>query len=470
MIGCGQAACARFQVGMGFYRIACLTALLGASTACSGQSLYDLLMEAKSYDVKYLSSKSAEQAAAFKAAQTRAALRPSLDATGSVAREQDEFPVNKQANTLVGLLGGAGDDVEQQTQYNTQKQIGLQAKQAIYNRGSSLTVEQAELSVQSAQVDVQLVEQDLILRVCQAYFDLLAADEALALAQASRDAALAQAVLSKRGYELGKTTITDEREVRAKLDIANAQLLSAQNDVEVKQLSLDRLVGQHHVIPLQSTDKLKAETLDPKSGEQWLADADSALSVIKAQLTAEIAHFDVELARADGLPTLSLVGSLSKSRNSLNTYTAPSGTTSISSIGVQANIPLFHGMAIQNKVGEKLQLEEKARLDLEGARRDAQLKIDQLAHDLTSSIAQVAAQQSSVDSSKLALAATQRAYQVGIRLSVDVLNAEKQVHSTMSDLAKARHDAILNAVKLNQAIGGLDDGYIKNLTAQLVAP
>ena len=171
----------------------------------------------------------------------------------------------------------------------------------------------------------------------------------------------------------------------------------------------------------------------------------------RAQVAYDIARLETQKSRDARLPTLDAVASASGGRSTI--AAGFTGATTTTSVGVQLNVPLFSGFAISNRIQETVALEEGARNDLDTARRGVIQATRQAYYTLQSSAAQVKALEAAEASSQLALDATQVGYRVGIRVQVDVLNAQSQLYQTQRDLARARYDVLLNALRLRQAAG-----------------
>jgi outer membrane protein len=179
--------------------------------------------------------------------------------------------------------------------------------------------------------------------------------------------------------------------------------------------------------------------------------------VRRARVGLEVAQLETQKARAGTLPTVDAVASLSASdtRGSLPNYTRNAGVSTTGSVGVRMNWTLFSGGAVQNRIKETLSLEEKSRQDVEAARRGVAGGTRVAYFGVQSGLAQVKALEAAESSSKLALEATQLGYKVGVRVNLDVLNAQTQLFSTQRDLSKARYDVLVNTLKLRQASGQL---------------
>ena len=301
----------------------------------------------------------------------------------------------------------------------------------------------------------------MIVRLAQAYFDVLAAQDNLSTTRANKKAVTEQLASAKRNFEVGTATITDTREAQARFDLISAQEIAFLNDLSTKRAALDTLVGRIGIAPKPLAVPVAIPPLARNNVDDWLsgAEADSP-SVRKARLAYDIAQLETNKARAGHLPTLDLVGSVGGSNNTgfsnlgTGSGTAP-GTYKNASIGLELNVPVFSGFAVQNRIKETLDLAEKSRNDLDGARRGVALSTRTAFLGVESGQALVKALEAAESSSLLALEATQLGYKVGVRVTLDVLNAQTQLFTTRRDLDKARYDLVLGSLKLRQAAGQL---------------
>jgi outer membrane protein len=418
-------------------------ALALASMLAQAQNLQDLYDAARGYDATYLAARSTADAAESRLAQSGALRLPVASLSASTTRSGSDIP-NREENF-----------------YGTSNVLTLNARQPLYNRANSDTISQAEKAYEIATADLDAAEQDLIVRLAQAYFDVLAAQDNLSTTQANKVAITEQLASAKRNFEVGTATITDTREAQARFDLVSAQEIAALNDLSTKRAALDTLVGRSGITPKPLAVPVIIPPLARTNVDDWLggADADSP-TVRKARLAFDIAQIETDKARAGHLPTLDLVGSVGGSNNSglsgvgTGTGTIP-GTFRNGAIGLQLNVPVFSGFAVQNRVKETLALAEKARDDLEGARRGVALGVRQAFFGVVSGRALVNALQAAESSSQLALEATQLGYKVGVRVTLDVLNAQTQLFTTQRDLAKSRYDLVLTSFRLHQAAGQL---------------
>ncbi len=332
--------------------------------------------------------------------------------------------------------------------------------------------EQSKLAVAASEAAFAVVQQDLILRVAQAYFDVLAAQDTLAALLVQKDAISEQLASAKRNFEVGTATITDTHEAQARYDLVIAQEFGAQNDLAIKRTALQQIIGKP---PAELAILRKGVELNPPEPAQittWVSSAEEQNSVVLQQkLALEIAKREITRNRAGHYPTVDLVASRSDSnqRNSA-IPSLNSGTGATSSVGLQWNIPLFSGFAVTSKVRQAIALEDKSRSDLESARRTAAQNAQQAYLGVTSGLAQVKALQAAEVSSRSALESNRLGYQVGVRINIDVLNAQQQLFITQRDLSKARYDTLMNSLRLKSAAGSLREQDLVQINTLLIQP
>ncbi len=427
-------------------------ALMLASGLARAENLNQLYEAARAYDATYLSARSLADSAEFKAAQAESLRLPSASLSGSAA-------IN-EVNTVVGSTAGSRTAA-----------LTVQGRQALFNRSNTANYEQAQRGLAVSKADLEAAEQDLIVRVAQAYFDVLAAQDALSAAQAFKKAVAEQLASAKRNFEVGTATITDTRESQARYDLATARELVADNDLRTKRTVLDQLVGRNAVVPQGLALPVALPPVLPADMEAWVTAAETLHPAIrKARLGQEVAKLETDKARAGALPTVDLVGSLgsTKSNGSATTVGRDRGTATTASVGVQLNMALYSGGAVQNRIKETVVLEEKAQQDLEAARRGVGLGTRSAFLGVQSGLGQVKALEAAEASTKLALEATELGYKVGVRVNLDVLNAQSQLFDTRRDLSKARYDVIVNSLKLRQASGQLQPQDVRAVDSLLV--
>jgi outer membrane protein len=410
---------------------------LSLCAAVRAQGLTSLYEAARAYDATYLAARAQAEAAEYKAAQAAALGLPSLTANvRGVGRRIDQTRFGGDSNNAL--------------------QTELNGRYPLFNKANQATMEQAERSLIASKAELEAAEQDLIIRVTQAYFDVLAAQDTVALTKTSKAAILEQLASAKRNFEVGTATITDTREAQAKADLATAQQIAAENDLINRRIALAYLVGRRDIEPLPLVSPVVLPTIVPKNVEEWVTVADTVHpQVIRARIALDVAQLESTKARAGQLPTVDAVASYGANNASGSSNQIIPGTTRTGSIGVELNWPLYTGGAVQNRMKETVSLEQRSREEFENARRTVAQNTRVAFWGVQSGEALVKALEAAESSSRLSLEATQLGYKVGVRVNIDVLNAQTQLFQTQRDLFKSRYDVLVNSLRLRQASGQL---------------
>jgi len=407
---------------------------------------------ARAYDATWQSARAQYDANLYRAEQARAGILPSANLAAGVTRsgfENTVPPVDRPLTSQTGTVS---------------------AVQPLYRPANFATWEQGKRQVELAQAQLTAASQDLIIRVSQAYFDVLAAQDTLTFVRAQKTAVAEQLAFAKRNFEVGTSTITDTREAQARYDLVIAQEIAAENDLRVKKLALDSLVGRPDVVadPVSVTPGVPAPA--PGDINVWVQQGEeNSPTIQQAKTNLEIAQLETEKAKAGHKPTLDLTASYNVTRSPNGTTTAIAGTrTNTGTVGLSFNLPLFAGFATQNRIRETLSLEEKAQADLEATRRTVAQTVRTAYFGVVSGQSQVTALEAAEASSQSALDANKLGYQVGVRINIDVLNSQSQLFQTKRDLAQARYTVLLGRLKLRQANGTLLPEDLTRLDAIVV--
>ncbi|MGB4584449.1 MAG: TolC family outer membrane protein [Rhodoferax sp.] len=415
------------------------------------QSLVELYDAARGFDASYQSARSLYEANLFKAEQAKAGLLPSANLAMGVNRSNID-----------------SDNETFERSYGNQNAI-LSASQPLYRPANTAAAEQGKKSVGVAQAQLLAADQDLIVRVSQAYFDVLTADDNLNFVKAQKSAVSEQLASAKRNFEVGTATITDTREAQARFDLVLAQEIASENDLRVKKLALDQLTGKTGAEPKPLAVPVVIAPVTPADASTWVTQSEAMSPAVRqAQLGLEVAQLETQKAQAGNKPTLDLTGSYNITQNDGSSISPLDYRSHGGQIGLNFNLPLFAGYAIQNRIKETLSLEDKARSDLDAAMRGVAQATRTAYFGVESGLGQVKALEAAEASSQSALDATQLGYQVGVRINIDVLNAQTALFDTKAKLAKARYDVLLGGLKLRQANGSLKADDLNAVNALLV--
>jgi outer membrane protein len=433
--------------------IAVLLASAFATFSAHATDLIQVYQQALANDATYASARAALSAGEEKVTQGRSLLLPTVGIVGNVTRNNNDFsPFNEgqQASLPNGstyTVAGSGANLRSNA-------YTISLSQPLFRWANWQSYQQSKLQTAISEAQFAQAQQDLITRVAQAYFDVLAAQDTLESTRAQKTAVTEQLASAKRNFEVGTQTITDTHEAQAAYDLVVAQEFAAVNDLDNKRAALQAIIGAAPaaLAPLKTGVNLTPP--QPAAIDPWISSAESQnYNVMVSQLALESAKRDISRNRAGHYPTLDLVAT--STRNNVNGSTAQSGTTNNKAIGLQWSVPIFSGFAVTSRVRESIALEDKARNDLEANKRAAALGVRQAFLGVNSGLAQVKALEAAEVSSQSALESNKLGYQVGVRINIDVLNAQRQLYSTRTDLARARYNTIMNGLRLKAAAGSL---------------
>ena len=415
--------------------------------------LVQVYKQALANDATFASARAAAAAGQEKTPQGRAGLLPTIGVTGFNTKDD-------RSSAVFGVAPGASD------QRTNQYQVSL--TQPLFRWDRWETYQEGKIATAIADAQFAQAREDLITRVAQAYFDVLAAQDTLESFRAQKAAVAEQLASAKRNFEVGTQTITDTHEAQAAYDLTVAQELAAINDLDNKRNALQAIIG---TLPGELATLKPGVTLNapqPLTIDNWISSAENQNPLVQVQeLNLENAKHEIKRQRAGHLPTLDLVAN-STHQHVNGQLPGLSGRVSDNAVGVQWSVPLFQGFAVTSRVREAISLEDKARNDLEATKRNAALQARQAFLGVNSGLAQVKALEAAEVSSQSALESNKLGYQVGVRINIDVLNAQKQLYSTRTDLAKARYNTIMNGLRLKAAAGTLSEQDLAAVNALLL--
>ena len=429
---------------------------MAAGFAAGGAWAADLeqvYRDALSYDAALASARASLEAGREKLPQGRAGLLPSLNLTGNSSWNDVDL---KHYDVTRGYNSNGWQ---------------VQLTQPLFRWQNWVQYKQGEMQVALAEAQYQLARQDLTLRAAQAYFDVLVAQDVLAAASALHEANTQQLALAKKSFEVGTVTVTDDHEAQSRAELSAAQVIAAESDLAVKRHALLVLTGKEPDALKGLRKGVALSRPEPADIQAWVNSAENgSYTVQAAQVAQEISQREVERNRAGHLPTVDLVASYGNTASStapLSALTPIRTSTDSTVVGVQLALPLFQGGSVTSRVREASALRDKASADLDNARRTAAQNARQAYLGVTSGLAQVKAFEAAQVSSRSALDANKLGYEVGVRINIDVLNAQSQLYDTLQKLSKARYDTLLAQLKLKAAAGTLGDEDIKAINGLL---
>jgi len=418
--------------------------------------LLQIYHEAQNNDATFAAAKSTLEAGRERTPQARAGLLPTLSLSGNTLWNQNDLYLRN--GTLPPTL-------DPNPRFNSNGYT-LALTQPLFRWQNWVAYDQSKFQVAQAEANFVQAGQDLILRVAQAYFDVLYASESLKAVQANKKSIEQQLESAKRNFEVGTSTIVDAQEAQARFDLATAQEIAAESDLEVRQRTLQAILGKEPgpLAPLRRGAELTPP--QPADMKQWAAAAEKDNISVQIQMAAvEIASREVDRQRAGHYPTIDLVANKGQSV-SLATLGGQL-ETDFQNVGVQLNLPIFQGGAVVSRQSEASANRAAAESTLEQARRNAALLARQQYLGATNGLAQVRALKAALISSQSSLESNRLGFEVGVRINIDVLNADNQVFVTRRDLAKAVVDTLMSQLKLKAAVGTLSEDDVAAANALL---
>jgi outer membrane protein len=434
-----------------------LAFLLGTAAAAHGADLMEIFGMAQSADAQYAAARAAWSAGQEKLPQGLSGLLPSATVSASTQYNDRE---TTSRNRLIPT---------ENSQFNS-NQAAISVTQPLYRPQNYTAYQQSKSQVEQSDAAFAQSAQDLILRTAQAYFDVLLAQDTIVFAQAQLVAIGRQLEQAKRNFEVGTATITDTHEAQSRYDLTVSLEITAKNDLEIRKRFLELIIGRPApgISPLGP--RFNPRFPEPNDPAAWVETAGTNNSQVRiSQASLDFATKEVERNRAGHRPTL----------DAFATYTdagsGPGGTgTTISGVdtrtgvvGLQLAIPIYQGGLTSSRVREALANEEKARQDLENARRTAQLTAQQTFLSVATGVSQVRALEAALVSSQSSLDSTRLGQEVGVRTVIDVLNAQQQLSQTRRDLAQAKYNYILALLRLKAAAGQLAEKDLALINAWL---
>ncbi|WP_028116060.1 outer membrane channel protein TolC [Ferrimonas senticii] len=425
-------------------RSVCLALGLSLTGAAQADDLMQIYQLALTKDPQLLQADSARTAAYERIGQSRASLLP-------------------QVNASIGYSNVIDSEIRPETDSAT---AGITLSQSIYDHSNYLNLDIVKQSAAQAELRFEQAKQGLIVRVANAYFDVLSAQDQLEFQQANKRAIERQLEQTKQRFAVGLTAITDVHEAQAQYDLATANEITAQNTVENNLEALREITGMaHQQLSTLDTNRFSPSKPVPATHEQWQALAEqSSITLLVEKLSVDIAKQQIDLARTGHLPSISFnagyndtfAGSTTQEGNDAN-------------IGITASVPLFSGFRVTGAVNEAKANFVTAQQSLEENHRSVVRSTRANLNNVNASLSSIRAFEQSVISAESALKATEAGFEVGTRTIVDVLNSTQQLFSAKQNLSSARYGYINAVLALKQAAGTLNDADLEMINQGLAA-
>ena len=422
------------------FALALAGVLICFAHSSSGENLVGVYQLSKARDTEIREAEANYNASIQSRPIARAALLPQISSSAETS--------DNSLKTRGETLGVDSGDVD----FNSHG-YSLQLTQALYNRSFFVQLRQANNTVAKARVELDSANQDLIIRVVEAYFNVLSSLDDLQFAEAEKNAINRQREQAERRFEVGLVPITDVKEAQASYDRAVAREIEAQIAYELSLDALAVITGQRidHLDIL--SDRVELLRPDPNDVQDWIDTAlDQNLALLINEFDTKIARQQIALAKSDHLPTLDIVAS--------HNYTDTGGlsgsrTAEDSRIGLELNFPIFEGGRTYFRTKESQFLYQASLESHERIRRETIRDTRDAFHKVVAGISRVSAFNKAVESAEVAAEATEAGFEVGTRTSVDVLLALRTVYEAQRDYSRSRYDYLLDTLRLKRAAGML---------------
>ena len=425
--------------------------------ACaSGEDLLQIYREAQQNDPTLAAARASWVASQEKVPQARSGLLPNVSASGAANLNNFDETVHSdpplEINNRTFRFGS----------------LAVSAAQPLYRPQNRIVYDQAKQQVAQADYTLSSAQQDLILRIAIAYFDVLLAEFTVELADSQKAAVSEQLAQAKRNFEVGVATITDTNEAQAKFDSIAAQEISARNDLDNKRTALRAIIGRFPASLKRVGAGFEPVPPSPNQLDYWVDRALAENLAVKiAQYNFDIATLEVDKQRAGHYPTVDLVGSYSwQGGNGSSNFNANFDARQ-ALIGVQLNVPIYQGGFVNSRVREAIALQDNARQNMEFAKRTALFNAQTGFTGVNSAVASIQAFEQAFKSAQVAYESNRLGQEVGVRTNLDVLNTQQNVFQARHDVAQAYFNYLIGVLRLKSAVGTLSEQDLEDINRQL---
>jgi len=446
-----------------------LTLILAASSSSVyAIDLLDSWHTAQSKDPTFSAARAGAKAGKQKNEQAKALKLPQVTASAGIGAVNAYNKISDAQFSAPGLGSAGNATFKTQTDLGADLRWNISAEQPLYNAERSAMANQLNKQAQLANVKFSAEEQQLILRVSKAYFDVLLAEDTFASVKKQR-AAVAQALTVAKGrFKEGDVAIIDTNEAQAKDDALVAQELEADSNFQLAHAALVDLIGDFDQLLARIPEQASFQQINAGELNEWLTLAQNNSPFLHMQQIQQgIAHDEIDKHRSSNAPILNLVAQaggdelrgIGGGNSELSNHTL--------SVGLQLTIPLFTGGMRGAKYEEAIALEEQAKDEADAVRQRAGLEARAAWLGVTVGKSKVKALEQSLLSSKIKLEATELGREAGDRTTLDVLNADQEYYATRTELFRARYQMLLSFLNLAATAGALDEKCLAEVNSVL---
>ncbi|MDR5897940.1 TolC family outer membrane protein [Halomonas vilamensis] len=385
-------------------------------------------------------------------------LLPQINATGSVAHSRTYESQSSDLRGANPAIPTGGDD-----NINSVN-LSLEATQALFDAIARRDVERTERQIDQQLYQLAATEQQVLIDVASAYFEILRAHELLESRRAQERAIGRQLEQAREQFEVGLIAITEVEEAKAAFDQSRATRIAAESDLQVRFEALERLTGERYA-NIEALGEAMPVTPPTNNRDHWVALAvENNPLVLASQAGVELRRSGLALAEAQRLPSVNAFANYNYADNDAD---GVSGYNSDSQLGVRVSLPLYTGGTTTATIQENTFLLESSQYDFEDQRRETVQQVRSRYTQVSNNVSTVEARQQAIVSNQSALDATRAGYEVGTRNIVDVLNAERNLYNAIAEHASARYDYVINLLTLRQQAGTLDVAALEEVNTWL---
>ncbi|MSS76617.1 MAG: channel protein TolC [Methyloglobulus sp.] len=427
--------------------------LLCVPSLLRAENLMDIYERALQNDPLIRQAEAKQSAAGESRTQGLARFFPTLAASAASGREW-------RRNRIASL-----DNLFPANQEYWNQSFSVNLTQPLFHWDHWIRLSQSDNQIAQATAAYEAELQKLMVRTTEAYFNVLSAQDNLQFTLSEKEAIAKQLEQAKARFEVGIIPITDVYEAQAAFDQTSANELEAANNLDNQKEALREIIGDSEALVSSLGETLPLKKPEPDNLSKWAESTETNnLSIIAAFNEMEVAHKAIDIQRSGHLPKLDLVGAYGVNEN--GSSFGPRGDSQ--NIGIQLNVPLFEGGAVNSRTRQARYEYEAAKENLTAVKRSVKRQVNNTYRSVLTNISRIEALKATVTSASSALEASEAGFEVGIRTMVDVLDEQRNVYRAKRDLSRARYDYLINTIKLKQTTSDLVQADLELINGLLV--
>ena len=438
-------------------------ACTAASSLANAEDLLSVYQQAQANDPVVLSAHAQYLASKEGIEQARAVLLPQLSASASYTKSDNEFVPTSDSGQSSGII---------LTNKSDTLRYGINFNMQLYHHNTWLNLDNAKKVAHQSDVSYQAAKQDLIVRVTQAYFDVLSAKDDQEFSIAEKTAIERQLEQTKQRFSVGLTAITDVHEAQAQYDNAVTDEIRAENQVFNAEEALRVITNVYpRNLNILNTERFATARPSPSSANEWQQTAEAKnLELIIQKINVDIAKENINISKSGRYPTLNLTGNYGRSDqdNEVNSVKFNNPTLDNHSIGLSVSVPIYSGGTISSSVRQAQHNYVIASQNMEQSHRNVVRNTRNAYNTVIASVSAIKSLEQSVVSAQSALKATEAGFEVGTRTIVDVLNSTRNLYNAKRNLSSTRYSYIQNILVLKRAGGTITEQDLKDINQGLM--